>query len=92
MKVVWTPEAEQDRVAIFDYIAAEHPLAAVHMDQLFSRAAASLAEFPERGHPGVVGDTREVHPHYRLVYEVGEGTVWVLALVHTSRLWPGATG
>jgi toxin ParE1/3/4 len=28
VKVVWTPEAEQDREAIWDYIAADNPAAA----------------------------------------------------------------
>ena len=38
--------------------------------------------------------TRELIPHrsYRIVYEVGPETVWVLALVHTSRQWPPADG
>ncbi|WP_156500135.1 type II toxin-antitoxin system RelE/ParE family toxin [Ectothiorhodospira sp. BSL-9] len=25
---------------------------------------------------------------YRLVYEIDDETVWVLALVHTARRWP----
>jgi hypothetical protein len=37
VKVVWTPEAEQDRADILDYIAADNPHAAVRMDELFSR-------------------------------------------------------
>jgi len=28
------------------------------------------------------------HESYRLVYEIEGETVWVLALVHTARLWP----
>ncbi|WP_246094051.1 MULTISPECIES: type II toxin-antitoxin system RelE/ParE family toxin [Mesorhizobium] len=40
MRVVWTPEAEQDRADIWDYIAADSPSAAARMDQLFSDAAA----------------------------------------------------
>jgi plasmid stabilization system protein ParE len=34
--------------------------------------------------------TRELIPHesYRLVYEVEGDTVWILALVHTARMWP----
>jgi len=30
--VVWTPEAEQDRADIWDYIADDNPSAAVRMD------------------------------------------------------------
>ena len=30
------------------------------------------------------------HEHYRLVYKIDGDTVWILALVHTSRQWPPA--
>ena len=90
MTVVWTPEAEQDRADIWDYIAADNPGAAVRMDELFSDAAARLAEHPKIGRTGRISGTRELIPHesYRLVYEIDEDTVWVLALVHTARQWP----
>ncbi|MGH8234867.1 MAG: type II toxin-antitoxin system RelE/ParE family toxin [Rhodanobacteraceae bacterium] len=92
MRVLWTPEAEQDRIVIWDYIVADNPSAAVRMDQLFSKASAALADFPMRGHVGKVLGTRELIPHesYRLVYEIDNSsdTVWVLALVHTARQWP----
>ena len=90
MRVIWTPEAEQDRVDVWDYIAADNPLAAVRMDTLFSDAAAGLAAHPKLGKAGKIRGTREliVHESYRLVYEIEEERVWVLALVHTARLWP----
>ena len=90
MTVVWTPEAEQDRADIWDDIAADNPGAAVRMDELFSDAAARLAEHPKIGRTGRISGTRELIPHesYRLVYEIDEDTVWVLALVHTARQWP----
>jgi addiction module RelE/StbE family toxin len=60
------------------------------MDTIFSETAAKLADHPLLGKPGQVPGTRELIPHesYRLVYEVEGDTVWVLALVHTARLWP----
>lgn len=90
MKVRWTLEAERDRLDIMTYIAGDDPMAAVHMDELFSRAAGQLADFPKMGRNGVVPGTHEVIPHesYRIVYEVKGDTVWVLAVVHTSRQWP----
>lgn len=90
MRVVWTPEAQQDRADVWDYIAADNPRAAARMDQLFSDAAARLATHPKLGRAGRVTGTRELIPHesYRLVYEIEGETVWVLALVHTARLWP----
>jgi addiction module RelE/StbE family toxin len=88
--VVWTPEAEQDRSDIWDYIAADNPDAAVRIDELFSDAADRLATHPKMGSTGKIPGTRELIPHesYRLVYEIDAGTVWVLALVHTTRQWP----
>ena len=93
MKVVWTPEAQQDRADIWDYIAADNLNAAVRMDRLFSDAAARLADFPMLGRAGKVPGSRELIPHesYRLVYQIELETVWVLALVHTARQWPPAS-
>lgn len=90
MKVVWTSEAERDRLDIFDYIAADNPRAAIRIDELFSDAANRLADFPSIGKAGKIPGTRELvsHESYRLVYEVQGDTAWVLALVHTARLWP----
>jgi len=94
MKVIWTPEAEQDRLAIWDYIAADNPYAAVSMDELFSAAAASLKAFPHKGKLGQIAGTRELTPHenYRLVYQTESDAVWILALVHVARMWPPLKG
>ena len=42
------------------------------------------------GRAGKIAGTRGLIPHesYRLVYEVEGGIIWVLALVHTARMWP----
>lgn len=90
MRVIWTPEALQDREDVFDFIATDNPIAAVRMDELFSDAAARLADHPNLGRPGKISGTRELIPHesYRLVYEIIQQSVWVLALVHTARKWP----
>ena len=94
MKVIWTPEAARDRVAIWDYLEARDADVALRMDQLFSDAAARLADFTLLGHEGVVPGTRELTPHrsYRLIYEVAGDVVWILVLIHTARLWPPLQG
>ena len=94
MRVIWTPEAQQDRADIWDYIAADNPRAAVRIDELFSDAATRLAEHPKLGRPGQIVGTRELIPHesYRLVYEIEQETVWLLAIVHTARDWPPVRG
>jgi addiction module RelE/StbE family toxin len=90
MKVFWASAAEQDRADIIDYIGQDNPLAAIRMDDLFAEAASRLAEHPLLGKTGLISGTRELIPHesYRLVYEVQDNTVWILALVHTARMWP----
>lgn len=90
MKVVWTPEAQQDRMDIWDYLVTENPQAAIAMDERFSEAAARLATHPMLGHQGKISGTRELipHEHYRLVYEIEDDAAWILALAHTARLWP----
>ena len=90
MRVIWTPEALQDRADVWDYIAADNPRAAARMDELFSDAAARLADHPKLGRPGKIQGARELVPHesYRLVYEISGEAVWMLTLVHTTRQWP----
>jgi len=92
MRVRWPPEAEQDRDDVWEYISNDNPQAAARMDELFSDAAAKLADYPLMGRAGQISGTRELIPHesYRLVYEVQGETVWVLALVSTARQWPPA--
>jgi toxin ParE1/3/4 len=90
VKIVWTPQAQRDRAAIWDYLAARDSAAAVRMDRLFGQAVAQLADFPMLGHVGEVAGTRELTPHrsYRIIYEVAGETVWILVLIHTARQWP----
>ncbi len=91
MIVRWTPEAVKDRTAIWDYIVAENPGAAIRIDEAFGAAAARLAAHPKLGKPGMISGTRELllaQATYRLVYEIGSDAIWILALVHNSRLWP----
>jgi toxin ParE1/3/4 len=92
VKVRWVAAARQDRRQVMSYIAADNPQAAAKMDELFDLAATRLGKRPRLGRPGRIPGTRELIPHesYRLVYEIEDETVWILALVHTSRQWPPA--
>ncbi|MCY7387715.1 MAG: type II toxin-antitoxin system RelE/ParE family toxin [Burkholderiales bacterium] len=90
MRVIWTPEAQQDRADVWDYIAVDNLQAAARMDELFSDTVATLMTHAKLGRPGRITGTRELIPHenYCLVYEFVQETLWVLALVHTARQWP----
>lgn len=90
MKIVWTPQAEQDRNVIWDYLVEYDVAAALRIDQLISDCVARLAHFPTLGHVGAIPGTRELTPHrsYRIVYEIADDTVWILVVIHTARRWP----
>lgn len=90
MNIRWTPEARQDRINIWDYVVQDDPMAAVRLDELFSESVKRLSSHPNLGQVGIIEGTRELIPHqsYRVVYEIYQETVWILALVHTPRLWP----
>lgn len=85
-----TPEAQQDRLDIWDYIAADNPQAAVQMDERLSQAASRLLDHPRIGRKGMIPGTFELipHEHYRLTYEIDGDIAWILALAQTSRQWP----
>ena len=88
--LLWTPEAIDDREQIYSYIEADKPLAALALDELFDEQAALLRAHPHIGKPGRVTGTREliVHKNYLLVYDLHEGTVRILRLLHVARQWP----
>jgi len=93
VKVRWSSDAEDDRDAIRSFIAAENPRGALRVDEAIGEAVGRLDDFPHSGRPGLLSDTREVlaHSHYRIVYVIWDDTVWIVAVVHTSRQWPPAT-
>ncbi len=90
MKLVWTVSARRDRRSIFDYIHQQNPTSAADMDEAFMQATQQLLKFPLSGRPGRVTNTREllVHRSYFLVYDMVDGTIRILAIIHTARQWP----
>ncbi|MCA0175268.1 MAG: type II toxin-antitoxin system RelE/ParE family toxin [Proteobacteria bacterium] len=90
MNVLWTPEAIQDREAIYAYIEADNPIAALALDELFEAKTSHLIDHPELGRRGRIAGTRELvaHRNYILVYDVEGEQVRVLRLLHAARQWP----
>ena len=90
MKLTWTSQARDNLREIVSYIGADNPSAAREMQARIEKLTAYVARQPFMGRPGAVLGTREAipHPSYRLVYQLGEEAVFILAIVHTSRRWP----
>ena len=88
-KVEWTDPAWDDLAAIAEYIARDSEYYAAAFVQEIKEAAASLAEFAERGQMvPEFGDPsiRELLVEsYRLVYRVSEKRVVILTLIHGAR-------
>ncbi len=94
MKLRRTLQAERDRNAIWAHIAADNPRAAAKIDALSTATSRRLLKHPFMGRPGKITGTREPIPHetYRPIHQPGGETVWILAIVHTSRPWPPVHG
>ena len=90
MKVLWADSAAQNRRDIADCIALDDLWAAIQIDALFERAIERLSEHPKLGRAGMLAGTRELIPHhsYRLIYEISDDQIWILALLNTARQWP----
>ena len=89
MMLFWTHEAIADREAIYDYIEADNPSAALSLDEL----AAMLSSHPLMGRKGREAGTRElvVHRNYILVYDLPAESVRILRVLHAARQWPPAS-
>lgn len=90
MTLYWTPEAMEDREAIYDYIEADNPIAALAFDALLEKKAGYLTARPNLGRPGRVAGTRElvIHQNYILIYDVAGSSVRLLRVLHAARSWP----
>jgi toxin ParE1/3/4 len=91
VKLEWSVWARADRDAIFDYIEAESPRAAVAVDKRISDRIKVLQQLPRSGRPGRVEGTRELiitRTPYIVAYRIIGDTVRILRVLHSSRQWP----
>lgn len=82
MQIYWTLEAFADCEAIFDYIEADNPVAAIALDELFEQSAKQLSLHPKSGRLGRVNGTRElvVQRNYILINDICHSR-------YRTRLW-----
>src|ERR1700683_2898215 len=91
MHLEWSLFAQTDRDAIFDYIEADSPRAAVGVDARIREQVETLARFPHSGRPGRIEGTRELvisRTPYIVAYRITGNTVRILRVLHGARRWP----
>jgi len=87
----WSIFALEDREAIFDYIEADSPRAAISVDDRIETRVEGLAQFPEMGRPGRIEGTRELvisGTPYIAAYRIRGNTVRILRVLHGAQKWP----
>jgi toxin ParE1/3/4 len=91
VRLEWSAPASEDRNAIFDYIEADNPSAAIGVDNRIREQLGRLICFPELGRPGRIFGTRElviVHTPYIAAYRIADDTVKILRILHGAQRWP----
>ena len=91
MELEWSDLAFEDRRAIFDYIEADSPAAAIDVDLRICGQAQMLADFPELGRPGRVEGTRELvigHTSCIAAYRIESDRIKILRILHGAQRWP----
>ncbi|MDR2884081.1 MAG: type II toxin-antitoxin system RelE/ParE family toxin [Deferribacteraceae bacterium] len=88
--ISWHQEALDDLSAIIDYISDDNPAAAQLLKDEILAKINNLLRFPYIYKPGRVEGTREmvVTTNYIVVYTENNGTITILRVLHTARLWP----
>jgi addiction module RelE/StbE family toxin len=91
MHLEWSVFSQADRTAIFDYIEADNPRAAIAVDDRIQTRVEGLAQFPEMGRPGRIEGTRELvisGTPYIAAYRIASETVRILRVLHGAQQWP----
>ena len=87
----WREAAFADLEDIFEFVAQDNPIAAAKLASSIHNQAERLRLNPRLGRPGRLAGVRElVVPRlpYIVAYQVRGRRIEILAVVHTSRLWP----
>jgi toxin ParE1/3/4 len=91
MQLEWSRFARADREAIFDYIEADSPRAALAVDDRIRQQVEELMKLPEIGRPGRIDGTRELiiqRTPYIAVYRIAGKTIRILRVLHGAQMWP----
>lgn len=94
--VIWSQEALDDIDAIADYISRDSLYHAQRMVEAFFELGDSLVDHPQAGR--VVPELNRPNVRerflysYRLLYEIGEERIDILAVIHGKRLLESLEG
>jgi len=91
MQLKITKRAKQDMSTVRKYISKDSEDMATQVLTQVKASMSGVLNFPLMGRIGRVKNTRELvltQSSYILVYRVVKDTVEILALIHTSRIWP----
>ncbi|MFJ5285940.1 type II toxin-antitoxin system RelE/ParE family toxin [Pseudomonas sp. NPDC088429] len=90
MKLVWRPEAHDDRDRIMDRISQDNPVAAADLDEIFESKGEVARQRPTLYRKGRVEGTREIvaASNYIIVYMIKDECVQVLRIMHARQQWP----
>ncbi|MFZ6765564.1 type II toxin-antitoxin system RelE/ParE family toxin [Undibacterium sp. Di26W] len=86
----WSIQAEDDLIAIVDYISDHSLIAAQRLKDDIEFAASQIPDHPYLYRTGSVRGTRElvVSPNYVVVYRVTSDAIDILAVIHTRQSYP----
>ena len=90
LQLFWSDESQNDLLTLIEYVAVRNLPAARSLKEAIEQAVVHLAEHPYLFRAGRVPGTREivVHPNYIIVYQVGNGLIEVLRVMHARRQYP----
>jgi toxin ParE1/3/4 len=90
IKIIWTPQAQEDLREIRAFIARDAPITAASFVRPLRSSVNRLKLFPESGQvvPEIGRqDVREIlHNPYRIIYRVRPGQVDIVTVYHSARL------
>lgn len=92
MKVNWTASARAQLRDIHSFIASSSPRYATKMVDRLTRRSQQIAAFLRSGR--IVPEANDVNIReviegpYRIIYDLLEGEIDIIAVVHGARQWP----
>lgn len=90
MILEWLPAARRDFDDLVDYIAADHPIAAIEQGDEIEAQVSMLSDHPRMGRPGRVKGTRElivVRTPFIAAYRIKGKYVQILRVLHGAQQW-----